>query len=120
MLYRRGGWFRSIRIGGLVMLVMASEGFGLAEVAKQFSESGVWRELARQSNHVRWQGVYSMGRDHAGVFVHCRRGVAVVAGESAAGFQGCALGYHKLPSQGKALRKRQTLWWKFVRRAGML
>jgi predicted acyltransferase len=41
---------------GLVMLLMASEGFGLAEVAKHFPESGVWREFARQSDHVRWQG----------------------------------------------------------------
>src|SRR4051794_30752290 len=41
---------------GLVMLLMASEGFGLIEVAKHFPESGVWRELARQSDHVRWQG----------------------------------------------------------------
>ena len=40
----------------MVMLLMASEGFGLAEVAKRFPESGVWRELARQSDHVRWQG----------------------------------------------------------------
>jgi heparan-alpha-glucosaminide N-acetyltransferase len=41
---------------GLVMLLMASEGLGLAEVAKHFPDSGVWRELARQSDHARWQG----------------------------------------------------------------
>jgi predicted acyltransferase len=41
---------------GAVMLLMASEGFGLAEAAKRFPESGIWRELARQSDHVRWQG----------------------------------------------------------------
>src|SRR5882757_6861330 len=41
---------------GAVMLFMASDGFGLVVVAKHFPESGVWRELARQSDHVRWQG----------------------------------------------------------------
>src|SRR4051812_18723469 len=41
---------------GLVMLLMASEGLGLAEVAKHFPESGIWQGLARQSDHARWQG----------------------------------------------------------------
>ncbi|MEX0641948.1 MAG: DUF5009 domain-containing protein, partial [Pirellulales bacterium] len=41
---------------GLVMLLMATEGFGFAEVARRFPASRVWQTLARQSDHVRWQG----------------------------------------------------------------
>lgn len=41
---------------GMVMLLMATEGLGLAEVAKRFPDSRVWQTLARQTDHVRWQG----------------------------------------------------------------
>src|SRR3954451_3296511 len=41
---------------GLVMLLMASDGLRLGEVARHFPDSRVWQFLARQSDHVRWQG----------------------------------------------------------------
>jgi predicted acyltransferase len=41
---------------GLVMLLMASEGLRLGEVAQHYPDSRVWQFLARQSDHVRWQG----------------------------------------------------------------
>jgi heparan-alpha-glucosaminide N-acetyltransferase len=41
---------------GLVMLLMVSEGLGLAQVARHFPGSRVWQSLARQTDHVRWQG----------------------------------------------------------------
>jgi heparan-alpha-glucosaminide N-acetyltransferase len=41
---------------GLVMLLMVSEGLGLAEIARHFPGSRVWQTLARQTDHVRWQG----------------------------------------------------------------
>jgi predicted acyltransferase len=41
---------------GLVMLLMASDGLRLGEVAQHYPDSRVWQFLARQSDHVRWQG----------------------------------------------------------------
>jgi heparan-alpha-glucosaminide N-acetyltransferase len=41
---------------GIVMLLMASDGLRLGEVARSFPESRTWQFLARQSDHVRWQG----------------------------------------------------------------
>jgi predicted acyltransferase len=41
---------------GFVMLAMASEGFGLPQVAQAFPESPVWRLLAYQFEHVEWVG----------------------------------------------------------------
>src|SRR3954471_15979849 len=41
---------------GWVMLLMASDGLRLGEVAEHYPDSRVWQFLARQSDHVRWQG----------------------------------------------------------------
>ena len=41
---------------GLVMLLMASEGLRFGEVAQHYPDSRIWQFLARQSDHVRWQG----------------------------------------------------------------
>jgi heparan-alpha-glucosaminide N-acetyltransferase len=41
---------------GLVMLLMASGGLGLVEVARHLPESRFWQALARQTDHVRWHG----------------------------------------------------------------
>ncbi|MCY2951126.1 MAG: DUF5009 domain-containing protein [Planctomycetota bacterium] len=41
---------------GFVMLLMASEGFGITRVAKHFKESPVWQQLAYQTDHVQWVG----------------------------------------------------------------
>jgi heparan-alpha-glucosaminide N-acetyltransferase len=41
---------------GFVMLVMASDGLRLSEVARHFPDNRVWQCLARQTEHVRWQG----------------------------------------------------------------
>jgi heparan-alpha-glucosaminide N-acetyltransferase len=41
---------------GLVMMLMASEGLRLADVARHFPGSRMWQALARQSDHVRWEG----------------------------------------------------------------
>jgi heparan-alpha-glucosaminide N-acetyltransferase len=41
---------------GLVMLLMASDGLRLGEVARHYPDSRIWQFLARQSDHVRWQG----------------------------------------------------------------
>jgi heparan-alpha-glucosaminide N-acetyltransferase len=41
---------------GLVMLLMASDGLRLGEVAQHYPDSRIWQFLARQSDHVRWQG----------------------------------------------------------------
>lgn len=43
---------------GLVMLLMVSGGFGFAEVARRLPQSGVWQALARQADHVWWQGCH--------------------------------------------------------------
>ncbi len=41
---------------GLVMLLMASDGLRFGQVAHSFPDSRVWQFLARQTDHVRWQG----------------------------------------------------------------
>lgn len=43
---------------GLAMLLMISEGFGLAEAAARFPNSGPLQFLGRQTTHVRWQGCH--------------------------------------------------------------
>ncbi len=42
---------------GFVMLAMASSGLGFAAVAKNFPESGLWKFLAAQTDHVEWRGL---------------------------------------------------------------
>ncbi len=42
---------------GFVMLAMASSGLGFAAVAKEFPDSGLWKFLAGQTDHVAWQGL---------------------------------------------------------------
>jgi len=41
---------------GFVMLLMASEGLGITQVARTFKESGFWQFLAYQTDHVQWTG----------------------------------------------------------------
>jgi heparan-alpha-glucosaminide N-acetyltransferase len=41
---------------GFVMLLMASEGLGIGEVAKEHGSSGVWQYLKFQVDHVQWVG----------------------------------------------------------------
>jgi heparan-alpha-glucosaminide N-acetyltransferase len=41
---------------GLVMVLMASEGLRFGQVARHFPDSPAWQFLARQTEHVRWQG----------------------------------------------------------------
>src|SRR5512140_1733780 len=41
---------------GAIMLLMASSGLGLAEVAKHFPASGVWKFLGTQADHAPWAG----------------------------------------------------------------
>jgi heparan-alpha-glucosaminide N-acetyltransferase len=41
---------------GFVMLLMASEGLGIGEVAKEHGTSGVWQFLKFQVDHVQWIG----------------------------------------------------------------
>jgi heparan-alpha-glucosaminide N-acetyltransferase len=41
---------------GAIMLLMASSGFGLVQVAQQFPESGFWKFLGHQVDHVPWAG----------------------------------------------------------------
>src|SRR5688572_610929 len=41
---------------GAIMLLMASSGFGLAQVAREFPESAVWKFLGSQFDHVVWTG----------------------------------------------------------------
>ncbi|WP_146531053.1 DUF5009 domain-containing protein [Novipirellula artificiosorum] len=38
------------------MLLMASGGLGLAEIAKEFPDSSVWQLLGHQTDHVQWAG----------------------------------------------------------------
>lgn len=42
---------------GAIMLLMASSGLGLAQVAKQFPDSGLWQFLAVQTEHAPWAGM---------------------------------------------------------------
>jgi predicted acyltransferase len=41
---------------GFIMLVMASAGFGLPQVARHFGDSAVWRFLGYEFDHVAWTG----------------------------------------------------------------
>src|SRR5438477_1398266 len=41
---------------GFVMLLMASEGLGITQVARTFKESGFWQFLSYQTDHVQWTG----------------------------------------------------------------
>ena len=41
---------------GLIMLFMASAGFGFPQVAAQFPESGFWKFLAFHTSHAPWVG----------------------------------------------------------------
>src|SRR5947209_8262642 len=41
---------------GFVMLLMASEGLGIGEVARKFPESRLWQFLAYETDHVQWIG----------------------------------------------------------------
>lgn len=41
---------------GLVMVLMASGGFGIAQVARHYKESSFWQFLAYQTEHVAWAG----------------------------------------------------------------
>ena len=41
---------------GAIMLLMASGGLGLSEIAKEFPDSSVWQILGHQSDHVQWAG----------------------------------------------------------------
>jgi len=41
---------------GAIMLMMASSGLGLTQVAKQFPDSGLWQFLGRQTEHAPWAG----------------------------------------------------------------
>jgi heparan-alpha-glucosaminide N-acetyltransferase len=42
---------------GAIMLLMASSGLGLAQVAQQFPDSGLWQFLGRQTDHAPWAGM---------------------------------------------------------------
>jgi len=41
---------------GFIMLAMLSNGFGFLEISQRFPHNPVWAFLARQFNHVRWEG----------------------------------------------------------------
>jgi heparan-alpha-glucosaminide N-acetyltransferase len=41
---------------GFVMMLMASEGLGISEVAKAFANNGLWQFLKFQTDHVSWTG----------------------------------------------------------------
>jgi predicted acyltransferase len=42
---------------GAIMLLMASSGLGLAQVARQYPDSGLWQFLAHQTEHAPWAGM---------------------------------------------------------------
>jgi heparan-alpha-glucosaminide N-acetyltransferase len=42
---------------GAIMVLMASSGLGLAQVARQFPDSGLWQFLATQTEHAPWAGM---------------------------------------------------------------
>lgn len=42
---------------GAIMLLMASSGLGIAQVAGHFPDSGLWQLLARQTEHAPWAGM---------------------------------------------------------------
>lgn len=41
---------------GAIMLLMASSGLGLAQVAQQFPDSGLWQFVGHQTEHAPWAG----------------------------------------------------------------
>ncbi len=41
---------------GAIMLLMASAGLGLAQVARQFPDSGLWQFVGHQTEHAQWAG----------------------------------------------------------------
>ncbi|MBN2131974.1 MAG: DUF5009 domain-containing protein [Sedimentisphaerales bacterium] len=41
---------------GAIMLMMASAGFGLAKVAREFPDSGIWQFIGHQTEHAQWAG----------------------------------------------------------------
>ena len=41
---------------GAIMLMMASGGLGLTQVARQFPDSGLWQFLGHQTEHAQWAG----------------------------------------------------------------
>jgi predicted acyltransferase len=41
---------------GAIMLLMASSGLGLGEVARRFPDSGLWQVLKHQTDHAPWAG----------------------------------------------------------------
>jgi predicted acyltransferase len=41
---------------GFVMLLMASEGLGITQVARTLKESGFWQFMSYQTDHVAWRG----------------------------------------------------------------
>jgi heparan-alpha-glucosaminide N-acetyltransferase len=41
---------------GAIMLMMASSGLGLTQVARQFPDSGLWQFIGRQTEHAQWAG----------------------------------------------------------------
>jgi heparan-alpha-glucosaminide N-acetyltransferase len=41
---------------GAIMLLMASSGFGLVQVAQQFPDNAMWKFLGHQVDHVPWMG----------------------------------------------------------------
>src|SRR5437870_3072952 len=41
---------------GAIMLLMVSAGLGIPTVAKSFTHSPIWQELAHQTDHVVWSG----------------------------------------------------------------
>jgi heparan-alpha-glucosaminide N-acetyltransferase len=41
---------------GAIMLMMASSGLGLAQVARLHPDSGLWRFIGRQTEHAQWAG----------------------------------------------------------------
>ena len=41
---------------GAVVLLMASSGFGLTKIAKEFPDSTVWQFVGEQCDHVAWRG----------------------------------------------------------------
>lgn len=41
---------------GAIMLMMASSGLGLAQVARQHTDSGLWRFIGHQVEHAQWAG----------------------------------------------------------------
>jgi len=41
---------------GAIMLLMASSGLGLTQVARQFPSGGLWQFMGRQTEHAQWAG----------------------------------------------------------------